>query len=238
MKTTFKLLTLLLLVTFSNCETAEKLEYKYANKAKLLSCDLPNGELYKEAVYAFENDIINTYDNQNRNLSKCYSNFLNLRQRGNVKVTELASEHTLKIAKALKDETSLWNTNNEITSLNNSNALIDCIANSIKIKDVKTTFNALLSTNSLTTKNVSPLLTNNSRFVQADGSLKTYVALQFYYSQLLNVKLEDLKNPNPKTQPEPAKPALNGVDINRTPKQTAPVQTVDPKDPHAGHNHD
>ncbi|WP_452223177.1 hypothetical protein [Lacinutrix chionoecetis] len=235
MKTTFKLFTLFILVTFSSCDNAKKMEYKYAESPKLLACDFPNGDLFNEAVYSFENDIINHYDKQNKNVTRAYSNFLSMRLRNKMDVKEFASEHSLNLAKALKTESDLWTTsnNNNNISLDYSHPIIDCIANNIKDKDVKTTYNALLATNSLKPELVLPLLIGNSRSIQIDGGLKSYVALDFFYSKLLDLKLEDLKNPNPEEQPNPAEPAINGVDINRTPQPITPEQ-----DPHAGHNHD
>lgn len=214
--TTIKLLALVILVTFSNCNNSKKIDYKYAESPKLLACDFPNGELYKEAVHAFENDIVNAYDMKFRNTTKAYSSFINFRSRGSMKITDVASEHSLKIAKALKEDAELWTTTNGVTTLNTSNPFVDCITNNIKDKDIKTTYTALLSTNSLKPNLILPLLSNSARFIQVDGSLKSYVAFEFFYSQLLDVKLEQLKNPNPQPEPEPAKPAVKGVDFNRT----------------------
>ena len=72
--------------------------------------------------------------------------------------------------------------------------------------------------------------------MQADGNLKSYVAFELYYSQLLDLKLEDLKNPKPQPQPEPAKPSVKTVDLNKMSKNT--VKAEEKKDDHAGHNHD
>ena len=236
MKTTFKRLALVLLVTFSSCDNAKKMEYKYAESPKLLACDFPNGDLLKEAVYSFENDLSTIYRFPKTNLAKSYSTFILQRQRGKLNAKEIASEHSLNLAKALKKEAHLWSTVNTTPTLNSSDPLMDCIVNNIINDDIKRTYNALLSTNSLNPKLVLPLLNGTSRFVKSDGSLRTYVALELFYSQLLDTKLEELKNPNPQVQPEPAKPSVNSVNLNNTPKQVAPVK-VEEKAPHAGHNH-
>lgn len=237
MKTTIKLLSLAILVTFSSCDNSKKIDYKYAEKPKLLACDFSIGDLLKEAVYAFENDIINTYDIKTKNITKAYTSFINFRSRNNLNVKDIASIHSLEIAKALKENSSLWTINDGVTTLNKSHTFIDCIANNIKDKDVKTTYNALLTTNSLKSNLILPLLSSSSRSIQTDGSLKSYVALEFFYSQLLDVKLEELKNPQPKIDPEPAKPAVQNVDLNKTPQKTTPAKVIE-VDPHAGHNHD
>lgn len=224
-KTTFNLLALLIIVTFSSCDNSKKIDYKYAENPNPLACDFSSGDLYKEAVFAFENDIINTYDPKFKNVSKAYSSFINFRLRGNMKVKDVASEHSLKIAKALKEETSLWTNDNGLMLINKAHPLVDCIANNIKDKDIKTTYNALLATNSLNPKLILPLLSNSARYIQADGSLKSYVAFEFFYSQLLDLELKDLKNPNPKPEPEPAKPSVNGFNPNSTPKVEVPAKS-------------
>ncbi|AUC80907.1 hypothetical protein [Lacinutrix sp. Bg11-31] len=237
MKTTFKLLILVILVTISSCNNSKSIDYKYSENPKLLACDFPNGHLLQEAVYSFENDIIRAYNINNKNFTKAYSTFLNERQRGKLNVKNIASEHSLKIAKALKESTNLWTETNGKNSLNNSGPLVDCIANNIKDKDIKATYNALLATNSLKPSLILPLLSSSSRFIQADGSLKSYVALEFFYSQLLNTKLEELNTNFSQAQPDPTKPSVDGVNFKKTPKQAVPTKGA-ANDPHAGHNHD
>ncbi|MEJ6792700.1 MAG: hypothetical protein QNK89_08255 [Lacinutrix sp.] len=222
-KIIFKLLALLILVIFSNCDNSKTIDYKYIENPNPLACDYECGDLYKEAVFSFENDIINTYDPKFKNPAKSYSSFINYRLRGTMKVKDVASEHSLKIAKALKKDNSIWTTSNGLTVINKSHPLVDCIANNIKDKDIKATFNSLLATNSLKPSLILPLLSNSSRYIQADGSLKSYVALELFYSQLLDVELKDLKNPNP--QPEPAKPSVNGFNTNKTPKPAVPAKS-------------
>lgn len=237
MKITIKLLALVILVTLLGCDNSKTIEYKYAESPNLLACDFPNGDLLKEAVYSFEKDIVNTYDKKFENVTKSYSSLINFRLRGSVNVKDIASEHSLTIAKALKEDASLWQTNNGQTTLNYSHPLIDCLANNIKDNDIKVTYNSLLSTNSLKPNLILPLLSGSARLIQADGSLKTYIALELFYSQLLNVELEQLTNPNPQAQPEPATPSVNDVNLNKTQKQATPLKAIE-KDPHAGHNHD
>jgi hypothetical protein len=218
MRTTCKLLALLILMTFSNCDSSKKMDYKYADNQNPLACDFPDGDLYKEAIYAFENDLINAYNPQKTNIAKTYTTFLSLSSRSNFKVEDIASEHSLNIAKLLKEDTSLWTTTNGVVWLNKSHPLVDCIANNLKDRDIKTTFNALLATNSLKPSLFIPLLSNNnSRFIREDGSLKSYLALELFYTKLLDVELEQLKNPNPEPQLEPAKPSVTGFDVNKVP---------------------
>jgi len=234
MKTTFKFLTLILFITFSSCDNSKKIEYKYAESPKVLACDFPNSNLYNEAIYSFENDITNTYDIKNKSVPRSYTSLITALMRGNFKIEDVASAHTLKIAQQLKNETDLWTTENGKSSMNYSHPIVDCMVNNIKNSDTQKTMNALLSTNSMRPKIILPILSANARTMQNDGSLKSYLAFDFFYSQLLDTKLEALKNPNPQPEPEPAKPSVNGVDLNR-PASATPIKTA--KDEHAGHNH-
>lgn len=232
-QTTFTLFTLFILFTFSNCNNAKKIEYKFAESPKVLACDFPNGDLYNEAIHSFENDIINTYDMKSRSAAKSYSSFVNFSMRGNLKANDIASEHSLKIAHLLKEESDLWSNVDGKKSLNYSHPLVDCMVNNMKTKDLKLTINALLSTNSMRPNLILAPLSSSARVMQADGSLKGYVAFDFFFSKLLDTKLEELKNPNP--QPIETAKTDQKVDFNKAPKPNAPVSTE--TDPHAGHNH-
>jgi len=212
-----KHIVLVIAIAFSSCKKSKTVDYKYADSPKVLSCNLSNGDLFHDAIYAFNNDLINTYDKQKSNGSRIYSNFVNFSSRGKINVEDIASKHSLKIAKALKAESNLWHIENGKTSLNASHPLVDCIANNIKDKDIKATFNALLSTNSLKPKLILPLLNASPGAVQTDWNLKSYIAFELFYSQLLEVELAQLKNPNPKPDVKPAQPLIKNVNFNQRP---------------------
>ncbi|WAC03279.1 hypothetical protein N7U66_06860 [Lacinutrix neustonica] len=235
MKNPFKLFTFLFLVTVSSCDTTGKIDYKFAESPEIIACDLPNNALYNEAIHSFENDLLNTYDNKSKSGQKAYFSFINFTMRGGLKVEDIASAHSLKIAHLLKEDNTLWTTINGKTSLNYSHPLIDCLTKNIKTNSLKQTINALLTTNSMRPNLVLAPLSNSTKGIQGDGSLKGYVAFDFFYSKLLDSKLEDLKNPNP----EPIEAAKTDVKtgLNPAKKTTIPTDKVMEKDPHAGHNH-
>lgn len=238
MKTkTFKLLALLILVTLYNCNNAASIDYKFSENAKALACEFPNSALLEEAIHSFENDILNHYDAKNKKASKAYASFINFNNRSNFNVKEVASAHSLKIAHAIKGEINLWaNTNGTIT-LDRSGSMVNCISKNIKDPAIKTTFNALLATNSLRPKVILPPLASVARKMEQDGSLKAFLAFEFFYSKLLDVKLEDLKNPNPKEPTQPVKPSVKGVDLNKTPSLNPAKKVEKTQEPHAGHTH-
>lgn len=194
MKTTFKFLTLALItITFYCCDSSKKINFKFAKSPSILACDFDNSTLYKEAIYSFEDDIVNAYDSINKTASRAYPGFINAAMRGTIKIEDIASPHSLKIAQNLKNETNLWSISNNKASLNYSHPLVDCMVNNIKTNSVKQTMNALLATNSMRPKIILAPIATTARSLQGDGSLKAYVAFDFFYSKLLNTKLEDLK---------------------------------------------
>ena len=237
MKTTFfKLFAITTLITFVSCKKEATLEYKHADKPKVLACDFPKGDLYKEAVFAFEADIKNLYDSKGQSAAKSYLSFITNTMNGRMKVEDMASKHSYDIAQLLKKDATIWDMSGKNVTLNYSAPFMDCIANNIKMSDIKTTFNALLSTNSMRPNLILTPLRSVGRQVSADGSLKTFVAFEYYYSKLMNLDPALLKKPTP----EPAKAANGNVNFNNTPKKDTDIKRAEPdtkRDDHAGHNH-
>ncbi len=226
----FKLFAITLLISFVSCKKETSLEYKYADSPKVLACDFPKGQLYNEAVYSFEKDIVNLYDKKGQSVPRAYSQFVTNVLNGRLKIEDLASEHSFNIAKALKEDKAIWNGNGKDVTLNYSAPFTDCIANNIKMSGFKTTFNSLLATNSMRPLLILTPLSSSARQLQGDGSLKTFVAFEYYYAKLMNMDSTLLK--------KQAEPAQDGkVDFNNTPKKTSTLQPAEKKDDHAGHNH-
>ena len=92
MKTTFfKLFAITTLITFVSCKKEATLEYKYADQPKVLACDFPKGDLYKEAVFSFEQDIINMFNSTGKKYtpSRSYITFITNALNGKVKVENI-----------------------------------------------------------------------------------------------------------------------------------------------------
>jgi hypothetical protein len=237
MKTTFfKLFAITTLITFVSCKKEATLEYKYADQPKVLACDFPKSDLYKEAVFAFEEDIKNLYDSKGKSISKSYLSFLTNALNGRMKVEDMASKHSYDIAQLLKNDPDIWNKSSKNVTLNYNAPFMDCIANNIKMSDIKITFNALLSTNSMRPNLILTPLRGIGRQVSADGSLKTFVAFEYYYAKLMNMDPALLKKP----APAPAEANNNNVNFNNVPKKDTDIKRAEPntkRDSHAGHNH-
>lgn len=221
MKTPFlKLLVVASVITFTSCKKEEKIvlsEYKYAEKGIVLNCDKFELKLLNEALFTFENDITNAYGSDTKNLTQAYSQFTRNAVSGRVKYEEIVSLHTLAVFEVLKSKAELWDLNNPNSKLNYDSPVFKCISNNIQSKDLKTTLNALISTNSMSTKLFGPALNSGYRSAISDKYLSAYMALDLFYAKLFNIDISKVVNKEEK------------VDFNKVPATQA--------DPHAGHNH-
>lgn len=221
-------LAFLLVFTLFNCknEAEQKTlnDYKFTEKGIVVNCDNFDLKLLNEAVFSFEDDILKTYGSTrqsgNPNLTRAYSQFIRNMLFGRVQYNEVVSPHSAKIFEVLKSKQDLWKTENATSKLNYNSAVVQCIANNIQDTSLKTTFNALLETNSMSPKLFGPALQSSYGAVMRDKYLAAYVALEFYYGKLFEV---DLTNVSEKPEPK--------VDFNKLPPTTPET------DPHAGHNY-
>lgn len=194
MTTKFFLITLFLLCFVTSCkkENAFK-EYAFADKPAVLACENLNSKLYNEALYSFENDILNFYGKDKKSLLLAYSQFIRLSVYSRINYKNMVSEHTLKVFEALKNESELWDFNNTSSHLNYNGALMDCIAQNITNPDLKTTLNALLSTNSMSPKLFGTPLSTNYSATLSDKYLASYVAFDLFYAKLFDVDFSQVE---------------------------------------------
>lgn len=224
----FKLFAFLLVFALFSCkkEAEEKTldTYKFSEKGIVLNCDEFDLKLLNEALFSFEDDILNAYGTTGQsstpNLTRAYSQFIRNAMYGRINYADIVSPHTAKVFEVLKSKQELWDLNNPNTTLNYNSAVISCISNNMIDKSLKATLNALLETNSMSPNLFGPALLSNYGAAIRDKYLSAYVALEFYYGKLFNVDLLQVAE----------KPEAK-VDFNKVPPQTPQ------NDPHAGHNH-
>ena len=221
----FKLLVITLTIGLLSCKKENTFtDYKYADKPATISCEGINSKLYKEALYTFEDDILNYYKKAkpNTSLVQAYSQLIRNAVYGRIKFEEIISAHTVAVFQALKKEDHLWDANSSISHLNYNSIVIDCISKNIQDKSLNTTFNALVSTNSMSPKLFgAPLMSKFTR-TSNDKYLATYIALDLYYAKLFDVDLSKINFDK--------KEPLADFDV------TLPEVEAE-TDPHAGHNH-
>lgn len=214
----------LVLVTFTNCKKDEvKLsDYKYSDKTLNVACSQIDSTLLKEALLSFEDDIANFYARNGKpNLSQAYSRTVNLGIYGRGQYDKMVSDHSIEIFNVLKSKTDLWHTSGNKTTLNYNHPFVKCLAENIKDKEIQTTFNALLSTNSMRQDIFGEALRRKTSLALRDKYLATYIAFDFYYAPLFNVDLEAL---------QAQKNTVNNAGNTEN-------KIKNNQDSHAGHNH-
>ena len=223
----FKLLVITLAVSLVSCKKENTFtDYKYADKPIVITCEGINSKLYQEALYTFEDDLLNYYkkSSPSTTLVKSYSQLIRTSLYGKPKFEEIISAHTIKVFEALKKEDKLWDANNSKSHLNYNSIIVGCISNNILDKALKTTFNALVTTNSMSPKLFgSPLM---SKYIKTsnDKYLATYIALDLFYAKLFDIDLSKINFDK--------KEPLADFDVTLPGTETQ-IET----DPHAGHNH-
>ncbi|WP_142783773.1 hypothetical protein [Changchengzhania lutea] len=225
MNTNFKLIALVLAITFLSCNQKNTLkEYKYADKGTKISCGGESQQLYNEALFAFEDDITNFYKRNGKvDLPRAYSQFIGSVLSGRAKFSEIITPHTVEVFKILKEENDLWDGENPKSRLNYKSDFFKCIANHIEYDKFKTTMNSLLITNSMSPKLFSMPLTSNYRRLTTDKYLAAYVAFDLFYAKLFDVDLSKV-NENDILEGNTSTKENNG--------KMTPIL-----DEHAGHNH-
>lgn len=188
------LLSLSILLLF-NCEQTTKIDYKYADKEFPLECNDSgiSKDLLKEALYSFEEDILK-FPYQNPQLPMAYSKLSSFMNSKRDLPKSKIAEHTLKVADLLKKEKHLWIIDKDGKhSLNYNHPIINCIGDHIKDQNLKTTFNALLTTNSMSDNLITAPIRSKLRTAPTDKALATFIALNTFYPRLLDMDFSEKK---------------------------------------------
>ncbi len=211
MKSTLTLITFLLVFTLFNCNKQNSFsDYKYSDKPEAIICEGLNSKLYNEALYSFEDDILKFYQQKKSNITlvQGYSQFIRAAIYSPPKFEEIVSKHTLDVFEALKNDTDLWDATNSKSHLNYNGKTLNCIASNIKDANLKTTFEALISTNSMSPKLFGTPLVTKYRNALNDKYLALYIALDLYYSKLFDIDFSKVNLDKPEQK----------VDFNKVPK--------------------
>lgn len=222
------LLVCTLFLSLFNCKNNQTsfTDFQYADKPQKITCNDVDTKLLNEALYTFEKDIIDQFSGKQPNLIRAYNTYMKRVTRSTkpVDYTKFASKHAVDVAKALQ-QTNLYNNG----TFNYNAPTISCLASNMKKADIATTFNALLNTNSLSKKLFGPALAENSSKVAQDVNLALFVALDYFYNDIMKqdfskVNFEN-RNENENKNTAPVKIQQNQtvnpnqkVDFNQTPR--------------------
>ncbi|WGD35055.1 hypothetical protein [Olleya sp. YS] len=224
-------LVVILTITFSCNKNEAKLpDFKYADQPKAVDCKTGYDDVLNEALYAFENDIVNKYDPKTKNKLRAYRAYISNVISNRTNLEQTVTAHSKALYDVLKTKPELWDNNH----LNYNNEAVKCIMDNIKDTSLKQTLNALVEntdSNRISELFSAPLTSNTS--YSRDTYLATFIALDLYYSKFNSVDFStvDLTANEPKPQP---------IDFNKKPVQTPVLQPKQPQQEidHTGHNHD
>lgn len=183
-----------LLVIAISCNQKAEFNYKYANQEQVINCIDANNSLLNEALYTFENDLINLYDSINRVKTASYGRFMYRGMNGTAAYKDIASDDSQKIIEALIAENILVK-NKKPSHLNYQHPAVNCIIENIKDNGIKSTIQALIEVNSMDPKLFDSRLRNFGRSADRDRYLALYISLDGYYQQLLEKNLSESPQP-------------------------------------------
>ena len=216
-----KIFLFLITIILFNCNTEKKpqLTYKYTTDAPILECEGMDTKLFEEALLSFEADLINTYTPDQATPARAYSQFIRAAVSNRVKYNEMVSQHSQEVYEALKADENLWKTTQDNEELNFNHPIFECIGKAIKNDNFKTTYNALVSTNSMSMRMIGNELQRNTYTFKDDKYAATFAALITYYGNFHKIDFSQ-----PKTEKSDEK--------NKAGKLEKPT-----RDDHEGHNH-
>ncbi len=218
-----KLLLVILIFNFSSCKQGNGTfsDYQFAEETPLINCEDADNKLLNEALYSFENDITSYFEVQERNTNRAYRTFLTQAVNKKTDLTKYASKHSVALAAALKNAGFIGD-----NGVNYNNPIITCLADNMKKGDLATTFNALVSTNSMRRDLYAPALRTKISTVSADKYLSMYVALEYFYADILKTDFTNINFNRPNyIKPKPTQPAIKAdlnnskVDFNKRPRK-------------------
>ncbi|MDO6598135.1 hypothetical protein Q4512_14520 [Oceanihabitans sp. 2_MG-2023] len=216
-----KLLLLTIIINFSSCKKQKSsfADYQFNNEVQVINCGDLDNELLNEALYSFEKDFVPFYDLLQQNPIRAYNTFTKQATGKKIDPTLFASKHSVALANALKESGFITG-----KGVNYNNPLIKCIAENMKKEGIKTTFNALVATNSFSKQLFNPALQTKTHKVNGDKYLSLYVALEYFYVEILKTDFTNVDFNRPKaTKQENTKPIFNPnannskVDFNKRP---------------------
>jgi hypothetical protein len=195
-----------------------QLDYKHSTRTKVIECGGLDNALFQEALYAFEDDIVNFYTPDKPVYSRAYSLFVSQSVSGVADYPKIVSAHSKKVFEALKQNTNLWTTNPDGSHVNFGHPIFKCIGTQIKDEPLQKTYNALIDTNSMSLRMFGDQVKRKTFGMKDDKYLALYVALDLYYGKLYDVDFD--KKPQ---------------DDNY--EETSGLKEQSSSDSHDGHNH-
>ena len=177
-------------ITILSCK--EPIEYQFIDSPETIKCEGLDYNLAHEAYYSFRQDIATYvkdlhigYDYLNYKESLGY--YIYRGAQGNFDYKEVASTHTIKLLKLLKENADLWDTTNAKSNINYHSEFITCLVQNIKNKEVKKTMTSLIESNSMSPSIFAENYRLNFFDCYDDNHFGMLIAFDTYYQYLYEV---------------------------------------------------
>ena len=193
------ILILMILMLVSSCK--EHIQYKYQDQVRVVTCTGADSDLMHEAYYSFLDDIYE-YTKKNELNPDFITTYYSLAQyifrgaMGELNYLNIASPHTVELAKKLKKEQDLWNMDSNNSNLNYHNEYVNCLIENIKNEEIKLKITALRDTNSLSPMILAEIYRINIIDIQTDKYFEMFLSLDTFYQFLMEVDLSQKKDSN------------------------------------------
>lgn len=181
----YQFILVFLICTFTSCKESS-FPYKFENKPEPFQCNVENHQIFKEALYSFEHDLVSYYEGSDT-LEKAYEVFINSSEGNSLNRVEFVSNHSMNVFRELKEIDNLWiNHDSESLMFNYEHPIFECIEKELSDEEFKKTFKVLRENNSLSTKLIIPIIRDRGigRKASNDKVLAMYISLDFFYHQM------------------------------------------------------
>ncbi|PKA83810.1 hypothetical protein ATE92_1976 [Ulvibacter sp. MAR_2010_11] len=177
----------------------EKFDYKYKDKAQVVSCPGADNALLNEALFSFENDIASFYNQDNYPLGSPmffefgYANYMYTGATAEADFKNMVSPYTLQILEKLKKEKQLWEKSSKETTLNYKSEFVQCLIENIKNQEIKQKIQTLLDVDYLNPAFMAEFYRVNSVDALDDKYFALFIALETYYPRLMKIEFTALE---------------------------------------------
>ncbi|MDE0598534.1 MAG: hypothetical protein OSB51_05110 [Dokdonia donghaensis] len=177
---------LLLSVSLISCDDKKELTLQHSEKESITACGDEDSALLNEALFQFEQDITEAYDPEAKRLVSAYGRYLYVGFTGTAEFDRVATCLSIAIYKELLARNILLE-DGGTSNLNYMHPAVQCVINNMEDKDLSTTINALVETNTMNPKLFNSRMRNFGRQAKDQRVTALYVALDAFYQHLAPV---------------------------------------------------
>tara|TARA_R110000787_G_scaffold43372_1_gene106393 strand:+ start:2588 stop:3172 length:585 start_codon:yes stop_codon:yes gene_type:complete len=179
-------------ITILSCKKQESIEYQFTDSPETIKCEGLDYNLSHEAYYSFRQDIAIYlkelhigYDYLNYKESLGY--YIYRGAQGNFDYREIASPHTIKLLKLLKENTDIWDTTSPKSKINYHSEFISCLVQNIKNEEIKQTIISLIESSSMNPSIFAENYRANVFDSYSDNHFGMLIAFDTYYQYLYDM---------------------------------------------------